>query len=1179
MEAEAALARLASRRAGLGQDEAASRLARDGPNELARSDRASPWRLFLRQYESPLVLILVFASIVALAVHELVEASIILAIIFGSTVLGFAQEYHASRALEALRRRTALKARVIRDGAESKIPASEIVTGDIVRLSAGDLAPADGVILDARDFMVSEAALTGEPFPVEKRPGVAPDGAPLSERTNCVFAGSSVRSGEATVLIAETGARTAFGEVAQRLRRREPETEFTRGLRHFGYLLLRVMVVLVVFVLIINQVLGRPFLESLLFSVALAVGMSPELLPAIVSVTLSAGARTMAKRGVLVRRLEAIENLGAIDVLCTDKTGTLTVGAAALESALDSEGGHSDRVMQLGFANASMETGIENVLDQAIVAAGEATGLACQWRKVDEIPYDFERKRLTIVADDGEADARLVITKGAFDQVIAVCAQVRTGHGLESLDDRVRAELTAKYRSFGEAGLRALAVATRRAPIKPDYTRADEQEMVFEGFLTFADPLKPDAKDAIAALAAAGVKVKLITGDNRFVAGHVAEAMGLNARAQLSGADIDALPDNALLPMAERTDIFVEVDPQQKERILRALQRNGHAVGFLGDGVNDAPALFAADVGVSVDQAVDVAREAADILLLERDLGVLRQGIEDGRKTFANTIKYISITTGSSFGNMVSMALAAGMLPFLPLTAVQVLLTNFLSDIPLLAVTTDSVDREHIERPQRWSVRDIQSFMLVFGILSSAFDLATFWLLLNVFHADQTTFRTTWFVVSVLTEICAVLILRTRRPVWRSAPGKIVAWLCVAVALIVIAAPFTGEAAAALGLDPLSPPIWIAAGLIVLAYAGTTEAAKIWYFRSRAPAGGGPTPPAPRASPVRSGAQPRLRQLMPMLFGLIVFAAVVAICINFSDLRQILRLVLQAQPAWLIPALAAQALTYVCAAAVWRRLLRSQGYRRSLRSLAPLSVAKLFTDQTVPPSGVSGALLVLRGLVRRGAPTRVAASAVLLAIVAYYAAFLLAVLLSLAMLVFHHDSGAWLTTAIVVATSLALAIPALIVLARTRGNQRVGNWARRIPGAAALLDKVLDAPLDFLRNPRLMAEAVGLHVAIIALDAATLWCALAAFSAEPAFWVAFVAYVMANVVATAAFVPMGLGTFEAGAVGTLTLLGVPLEAAFAAAMILRGLTFWLPMPPGLWFAQRELGGAPQRPAH
>ena len=834
--ADAALSRLSSIRTGLTSATAAERLRRDGPNTIEPNAGAGILRLILRQIESPLVLILIIAAIVALGLGDVTEAAIILAIVLGSTVLGFVQEFRASRAVEALRSRLALTTRVLRDGSEMVIPASSIVAGDVIILSAGNLIPADGLILEARDFLVTEASLTGESFPVEKSPGVLPADVPLASRTNCIFAGSSVRSGEAHALVTQTGLRTAFGAVASRLRDRSPETDFVRGLRRFGYLLLRVMTVLVVFVLIINQLLGRPFFESLLFSVALAVGLSPELLPAIVSVTLSAGARVLARRGVLVRRLEAIESLGGVDILCTDKTGTLTEGTIVLEQACDAAGAGSDEILKLGFINASLETGIRNPLDEAIVTLGRQKALLiANVRKVDEIPYDFQRKRLTIVVDDGDATTRRLITKGAFFETLGVCTMIEQDGKSAPLDTSARARLEECYRTYGDDGLRALAVATRRLPARDDYTREDEAGMTFVGFLTFTDPPKADARETIAALAAAGVKVKIITGDNRYVAAHCAESMGIANQAILRGEEIDAIRDEAFLPIAERTDVFVEVDPQQKERIVRALQRNGHSVAYLGDGINDAPALHAADVGISVDGAVDVAREAADIILLERDLGVLRQGIEDGRRAFANTLKYICITSGSSFGNMVSMALATPILPFLPLTATQVLLTNFLTDLPLMAVTTDNVDPEHVGQPQRWSVRDIERFMLVFGLLSSVFDLITFAVLRIFLQADQQMFQTTWFVVSVLTELAALLVLRSRRPVWVSRPGR---WLVLGsafVAIFAVTAPFIPQIAGPLRLAPLGLSAMVAILAVLAGYALCTEAAKGLFYRQKRP--------------------------------------------------------------------------------------------------------------------------------------------------------------------------------------------------------------------------------------------------------------------------------------------------------------------------------------------------------
>jgi Mg2+-importing ATPase len=606
--------------------------------------------------------------------------------------------------------------------------------------------------------------------------------------------------------------------------------------RQFGYLLIRAMLVIVLFVLTVNLLLHRPLIESLLFAVALAVGLSPELLPAIVSVTLSAGARAMAKRGVIIRRLEAIENLGSMDVLCTDKTGTLTEGTIVLHEVLDDEKLDAPEVRRLAFLNATFETGIENPLDAAIVAAGERGGLTTRgFTKIDEIPYDFIRRRLTIVvAEDAAPTQHLMVTKGAFANVLDICASVERG-GLEILLDlQRRAELEVVFQAKSNEGFRVLAVATRKIAAKGGYDRADEQEMTFRGFLVFYDPPKTDAKGTIQDLAKLGIRIKVVSGDNRYVTAHLAEAVGLDSTSMLTGEALGQLKDEALWNLAPRTDLFVEIDPQQKERIVRALQRTGHSVGYLGDGINDAPALHAADVGISVAEAVDVARESADIILLSRDLDVLRSGVEDGRRTFANTLKYISITTSANFGNMVSMAVATPLLPFLPLSAKQILLNNFLSDLPSMAISTDNVDANRVARPQRWNIKEIQRFMIVFGLISSMFDLLMFAVLLLVFRADEATFQTAWFVVSLLTELAVVLILRTHYRACRSRPSRLLLWGTLAVAAATLAIPFLGSLSLLFGFVPLSALQSGVVMAIVTCYIAATESAKIWFYHFEA---------------------------------------------------------------------------------------------------------------------------------------------------------------------------------------------------------------------------------------------------------------------------------------------------------------------------------------------------------
>ena len=835
--AGALLAALGSSAAGLAGEEAAARLRRCGPNAAAAGGADTALAVFLRQYRSPLVLILVFGAAVAALVRDWSDALIILVIVFGSTLLSFSQEFRASRAVERLRSRLALQVRVLRDGQAQDIPITGVVPGDIVRLAAGDLVPGDGVVLEATDLMVAEAALTGEPFPVEKQPGVAAVDAPLPARGNCLFQGTSVRSGTGTLLVVQTGAATRFGAIAHQLERRAPETDFQRGLRRFGLLLARVMAVMTVVVLAGNLLLGRPRVDSLLFAVALAVGLSPELLPAIVTVTLSAGARRMAGRGVLVRRLDAIDNLGSMTVLYTDKTGTLTEGRVRLEQACDVDGAPSTAVLRLAVLNAALQTGLDNPLDQALVAAGAAAGIdAGAAGKVAEIPYDFVRRRLTVVVREaGGGD--LMITKGALAAVLEGCTRVQLPGGAVALEATRRAAIEARFQAWSTSGMRVLGLATCAGPAREAWGRDDEHDMVFAGFLLFADPPKADAPAVVRELAGMGVAVKVVTGDNRYTAAHVAEAVGLRPAAVLTGAQIDQLTANALLNLAPRTDLFAEMDPNQKERVIRALQASGAVVGYLGDGINDAPSLHVADVGISVDEAVDVARESADLVLLEHDLGVLREGISEGRRTIANTLKYIRITTSANFGNMISMAGASLFLPFLPLLARQILLNNFLSSLPALAIAGDRVDAELVGAPLRWDVRDVRRFMVVFGLASSLFDVLTFGVLLALFSAPPPLFRTGWFVESLLTQLVVMLIMRSHRPFFRSRPAPLLLGLTLLLAGLTLLLPYTGPLAAAFDLLALPLPLLGAMLGITVLYIAATEAAKAWYYRARTGAG------------------------------------------------------------------------------------------------------------------------------------------------------------------------------------------------------------------------------------------------------------------------------------------------------------------------------------------------------
>jgi len=812
---------------GLSGAEAERRLVSVGPNLLRIRERATTAQLFLRQFKNPLVLILFFAAAISILLGEWIDTLIVLLIVFASAVAGFVQEYNASNAVEKLRSRVTTRATVLRDGQSRMIPAVEVVPGDIAILSAGSLVPADGLVLQADDFFVSQAVLTGETFPAEKKPAQVSKDASLSERINCVFAGTTVRSGSAHVLIVQTGRETVFGQVAERLTLRPPETEFERGIRRFGNMLTQFMSLLVLIVFAANVILHKPPVDSLLFAVALAVGMAPELLPAIVSITLSKGAQSMAKRGVIVRQLASIENFGSMDVFCTDKTGTLTLGVVSLDGTLDTRGRPSKLVSRYAYLNAHFQTGLDNPLDEAITAGAQPD--ISDVVKTEEIPYDFVRKRLTIVVKEkGRDTTPLMITKGALDNILAISTLVQDDNKVVPLDETL-AQIRQRYLAWSDQGFRVLGVAIKKVEPKQMYTSSDERNMVFCGFLLFFDPPKQGVEKAVENLARLGVQLKIITGDNQRVALHVAQLVGMKVTGIITGADMNTMRDEALWQKAERGNLFAEVDPNQKERIIAALRKTGHVVGYLGDGINDAPALHAADVGVSVDSAVDVAKEAADFVLLKQDLDVLRQGIEEGRRTFANTMKYIFTTVSANFGNMFSMAILSPFLPFLPLLPKQILLNNFLSDIPAMTIATDAVDPELVDRPRRWDIKFIRNFMITFGLVSSVFDFATFGILIYVLKVAEEQFRTGWFVESLLTELFILLILRTRRPFFKSKPGRYMWISTLLVGLIALALPYVSTAEL-FGFVPLPPTTMLVLIVITVTYAAANELAKKTFF-------------------------------------------------------------------------------------------------------------------------------------------------------------------------------------------------------------------------------------------------------------------------------------------------------------------------------------------------------------
>ncbi len=819
---------------GLADGEAGQRLARYGPNLMRRGRKTATLTLLLSQFSSPIVLMLLFAAGLSFYLEDRTDAFIIVAIVLASGLLGFWQERGAAGAVDKLLALVHLRVTVLRDGKAVEIPIEEVVPGDVVSLSAGRGVPGDCLILESQDLFVDEATLTGETYPVEKSPGVLPAQTALAQRTNALFVGTHVVSGAAKALVVGTGTNTEFGKISERLRLRPAETEFEHGVRRFGYLLAEVTLFLVLGVFAINVFLARPVLDSFLFSLALAVGLTPQLLPAIISINLSHGARRMAAEKVIVKRLAAIENFGSMNVLCSDKTGTLTEGVVRLHSTLDVAGEECEKVLLYAYLNAAYETGFTNPIDEAIrtYRQFDLTG----HQKLGEIPYDFLRKRLSIlVAMEGR---RRLISKGAVDNILAVCSSVEDAEGKMTGLESVRTQLQARFQELGAQGFRTLGVAYRDLEGDAAVTRSDEVDMTFLGFLVLADPPKAEIGDTVAQLRGLGVSLKIITGDNRVVAASVGRQLNLAKPRILAGPDLQLMSDAALLHQVGGVDIFAEVEPNQKERIILALKKAGNVVGYMGDGINDAPALHAADVGISVESAADVAKEAADFVLLEKELGVLVQGVKEGRRTFANTLKYVFMATSANFGNMFSMAGASLFLPFLPLLPKQVLLTNLLTDLPEMTIATDNVDDEMVRVPRRWDIRFIRNFMMTFGLISSVFDYLTFGALLLVAQATTGQFRTGWFVESVVSASLTVLVIRTRRSVFRSRPGRQLLAATFLVVGVTVALPYS-PVAGYLGFEPLRASLLAMIAVIVALYVATAEIAKRAFYRWAQPGGEG----------------------------------------------------------------------------------------------------------------------------------------------------------------------------------------------------------------------------------------------------------------------------------------------------------------------------------------------------
>ena len=813
---------MATEISGLTSQEAESLLERFGPNEPATTKRHSIVTDVRRGLENPLVIILVIAAGISAYLGQRVDAAIIATIVGLSIAIDIAQTYRSQNAIEKLRAQVSPTATVLRDGDWKELHRHELVPGDVVRLSAGDLVPADAQLLQARDLYVQQAALTGESLPAEKEFRNAPASTSADAR-HMVFLGTSIVSGTALAQVVNTGAHTAFGDIAARLAAQSEETAFDKGLRQFSHFLARTVFFLVLFLILVSVVRHIDPLQSLLFAVALAVGLTPEFLPMITSVTLSKGAIDMAKKKVIVKHLSSIENLGSLDVICTDKTGTLTPGTMSLHASVDALGKESQRPLELAYLNSKFETGIHSPLDEVILHTPTPTSGGA-YTKCDEIPFDFERRRLSVVVTGGPK--RILITKGAPEGILPLlCGYETIGNVVIALDDDAISHICATSDNLNNQGFRSLAVAYVEVPERANYSVKDEQNLILAGFLSFADEPLPDSAQALASLTEDGVETKVISGDNDRVTAHICAEVGINPARIISGDDLEKMTDPALQHACEKTRVFARISPGQKNRILLAVKHNGHAVGFIGDGINDAPSLHAADVGISVSGAVDVAREAADVVLLQPGLRVLHDGILEGRKAFGNVMKYLLMGTSSNFGNVLSMAAASMFLPFLPMLPTQILLNNLLYDLSQLTIPTDNVDETYLAKPQQWDIGLIRKFMLYVGPISSIFDFLTFFVLLHFLHASEAQFHTGWFVESLATQTLVLFVIRTAKNPFRSRPSAPLAGTCLGAVAVGVLLPFS-PFASVLGFTPLPAAFFLFLVIAIVSYLSLVELVK-----------------------------------------------------------------------------------------------------------------------------------------------------------------------------------------------------------------------------------------------------------------------------------------------------------------------------------------------------------------
>ncbi|MGD0329829.1 MAG: magnesium-translocating P-type ATPase [Nitrososphaeria archaeon] len=838
---EEVFSKLGTSKSGLTSLEAKNRLQTYGLNELAKKRRRAGFIELLIHFRSPLILILLIAGLIAGLTGDLTDATIIFSIVVVSVGLDVYQESKAENAAEALRKRVATTATVLRDNSKKEVNLSDVVPGDIIFLSAGDMVPADARLINVKDLNINQSALTGESIPVEKtEASLNAKTEELTEWNNYIFLGTSVVSGTAEAVVVETGTSTEFGKISKRITARAPPTEFERGLRRFGSMIMEITLFLVLFVFFINAFFftNRGVLESLLFAVAIAVGLTPELLPMVLSINLSKGAIEMSKKGVIVKRLAAIQNFGNMDVLCTDKTGTLTENKLTLEQHLNLEGKEDEKVLLYLFLNSYFQSGLKSPLDNAIMKYKDID--VSSYLKIDEIPFDFFRRRLSVVVSN--KGQRFLITKGAPEDIIKFSSYCEVDEKIFDLTNEFLSKIEEKNRDLSSKGFRILGVSYKKIKEeKTSYSINDEVDMVFLGFAVFLDPPKESAKESIQLLIKNHVELKILTGDNELVTKTVCEQLGFPIKRIVLGREVAEMHDDALSRVVEEANIFARVNPEQKNRIINALKNNKHVVGFIGDGINDAPSLKISDVSISVENAVDVAKESADIILLNKDLKVLNEGVLEGRKTFGNTMKYINMAISSNFGNMFSVAGSSFILEFLPMLPTQILLNNLLYSVSETTIPTDSVDKEYIERPKKLDISYIIRFMAIFGPVSSIFDFLTFFALLYLFHASISIpfsispqyihqFQTAWFMESFITQTLVIFLIRTRAPFYRSKPSNLLLFSSLTVIAVALIIPFT-PLASPFGFAIPPPVFFLVLIMVVGSYLLSVEVIKRWFVR------------------------------------------------------------------------------------------------------------------------------------------------------------------------------------------------------------------------------------------------------------------------------------------------------------------------------------------------------------